>query len=340
MGVIQGADGNAFGQFDYYYFMTTEDHEPPYIVATRPADGATGVDEAMEYTIVFNNDDHIWVDREYGGEGYYSSGGEYVYADHAPPSDKKVTLTGWFNGKLVETLAISVNDEFYVDVFDKEIVLWPEYSLYSHARYCLSLDEGAVVDWSENRYLGSVYSHCFNTTNTIAPILEDITVEVMPGNLPIITMTFLSLGQTEPGPYLLSLVDTADGTTVQSIDPSDPSVATYHPLPRGEEIHEDGNYYEVTLKLKTALPGPATYALHYPAGAFKDVDQNGADGKRDNLFAFSVTESGGSCPLCTPEAEAAAPCNPDPATCTPRRKRRRARNLLFASVPGSNLCCA
>jgi len=361
-GVVEGVNGNSFGPYEYT-FLTNVDNQPPYIVSTIPVNDAVGVDEMMQYTIRFNPDDIIFVDGEYGGTGAYPP----------PRSSLNFTLYGYFNGALVETITMSANDETLIDVFETEIVIWTEYAYYSNARYCLSIDANAIQDWTQNNYPGSYQAHCFNTTNTIAPILSDIRAVVMPGNMPVLNISFISLGPTRAGSYYLSIIDTATNVTMLSIDPSNPTIVTYHPMADAAPS-ADGNEFIVTLTLPTPLPGPANYALQYPAGAFKDIDENGVDPKSDNFFAFTVSNAAASCnygltysttglspctacPVCSSSEYtvqsctltsatmcSTTECNPDSTTCTPSGRRRR-RSLLFGvvstpSVADPNVCCS
>jgi len=283
--------GTAFGGIaepDYYYFNTIEDTTPPTISRTIPADGAVEVPEEAPYILYFDS--------------------EFVFA-----GDKgNITFEGYWKEELVDTVSIAMDDWWQVYIWPDDttmIEIWPTRYWWSQVEYKVSIDGGALVDASFNDIYPMEQGLSFTTASTHAPYLSSISASIDDGNVPTITITFLSLGAVVAGIGNLNIVNNATKVAVLYCGAADKSRVTFLPM-TDPELHS-GNLYEVELSFDKPLPGPATYAVHWAPAAFKDTYGNGVLAEASGRWAFDVSAAVSSCVAgSTWSYSGLSPCSP------------------------------
>lgn len=178
-----------------------------------------------------------------------------------------------------------------------EVEVWPTYTWWSDTTYHVSISAGAFADGSLLEYAGMHRGISFKTTNTIAPVISGVNATVTSGNVATITLTWLSLGPIQKGVASVTIVDVRNNASAATVLVGDTSVVSFPALAAGETVSHEGNYYDARIALKTALPGPATYAVRWADSAFRDGYSNGVLPEKSNRWTFTTPATLSKCDI-------------------------------------------
>ena len=282
-GLIRNSAGVAWGgsgQGNYYYFNTIPDTVKPSVSYTSPADSSQGATEDQPFIITFNSDD-------------------FVFADKNTPGT--VTFKAFWQDTLIETHVVSLDDTTQVWSFPydepAQVEIWPTYNWWSECDYQVSISDGAFYDASLMPFTGQK-EFTFRTTNTIAPMNPKVRAAFDASNTGTITITWLSLGQLHHGQTPIDIVDVQTNSSVLTIPTTDREQVSFSPLPDSVRPSHMGNMYDVVVRIRTPLPGPAMYAVRWGDSAFRDSAGNGVLPESSSQFNFSTKTALTDCEIC------------------------------------------